>query len=120
MASSSSSSFAILFVVLILSLVNEAVVARDVPVDSKMFVDGPGPFVRSKSLNYNPIVRSPGGNVVSITVTRSYIRGGEDVLVAHLSSLAPPSVVLESEPHKNQVHLLVYPDVNFLLPPHYC
>ncbi|KAL1542154.1 putative cell wall protein [Salvia divinorum] len=79
----SPASFSILILVLVSSLTNEAAVARDIPVVSKMSLYSLGHFVRPKSLNYNPIVGSPGGNAVSIT---------------GLSPSPPPSVVLESEP----------------------
>lgn len=99
MASTSFSFF--FFFLLVSSLALEAAAARDLPsgsmmqpqmsFDSSVWVPGLGRFMLpkkgTKSLDYNPITGSPGGNGVSIPGfegsggSRSSIPGGDDTFV---------------------------------------
>ncbi|KAG6384404.1 hypothetical protein SASPL_155782 [Salvia splendens] len=102
----SSTSF-FLFFLLVSCLALEAAAGREVPTDSKMSFDGtvwiPGlgrymiPKKGSKSLDYNPITGSPGGNGLSIpgfggsTGGRNYIPGGDDTFVPNPGTEVPVS-----------------------------
>ncbi|KAH6764003.1 hypothetical protein C2S52_012895 [Perilla frutescens var. hirtella] len=96
MASTLQASFFFFF--LVSSLALEAVAGRDIPTDTKMqpemsfdgtvWVPGFGRYMLprkgTKSLDYNPITGSPGGNGVSIPGLdgsagyHNYIPGGDD------------------------------------------
>ncbi|XP_047973607.1 putative cell wall protein [Salvia hispanica] len=103
----SSTSF-FLFFLLVSCLALEAAAGREVPpTDSKLSFDGsvwiPGlgrymiPKKGSKSLDYNPITGSPGGNGLSIpgfggsTGGRNYIPGGDDTFVPNPGTEVPVS-----------------------------